>query len=60
VDPQEHDHADATGSFKARYAVELDAVCESLPLERIAPRLLELVTPREAKRHAIDCELSSR
>jgi two-component system chemotaxis response regulator CheB len=28
---------------KARFAVQLDAVCESLPLERIAPRLLELV-----------------
>jgi two-component system, chemotaxis family, protein-glutamate methylesterase/glutaminase len=29
---------------KAQFAVRLDAVCESLPLEGIAPRLVELVT----------------
>jgi chemotaxis response regulator CheB len=43
---------------KARFAVKLDAVCESLPLEQIAPRLLELVEPREAKRDAVDTDLS--
>jgi len=28
---------------KARCAVKLDAVCESLPLEQIAPRIVHLV-----------------
>jgi chemotaxis response regulator CheB len=30
---------------KLRFATQLDAVCETLPLERIAPRLVELVAP---------------
>lgn len=30
----------------ARVAARLNAACETLPLERIAPRLIEIVTPR--------------
>jgi two-component system chemotaxis response regulator CheB len=37
------DQATSLVDLKARYAVQLDAVSESLPLERIAPRVLELV-----------------
>ncbi len=39
------DEASSLVYLKARYAVQLDAVCESLPLEQIAPRLVELVAP---------------
>ena len=37
------DEATSLVYLKARLAVQLDAVCESLPLEQIAPRLAELV-----------------
>jgi two-component system chemotaxis response regulator CheB len=37
------DEATSRVYVKARLAVQLDAVCESLSLERIAPRLVELV-----------------
>jgi chemotaxis response regulator CheB len=43
------DQATSLVYLKARYAVQLDAVCESLPLERIAPRLLELVAPNSTR-----------
>ena len=37
------DQATSLVYVKARHAVQLGAVCETLPLERIAPRLVELV-----------------
>ena len=43
------DQATSLVYLKARLAVQLDAVCESLPLERIAPRLLELVAPNPTR-----------
>jgi chemotaxis response regulator CheB len=39
------DEATSLIPVKVRLAIQLDAVCESLPLERIAPRLVELVAP---------------
>jgi two-component system chemotaxis response regulator CheB len=39
------DEASSLIPAKARVAIQLGAVCESLPLERIARRLVELVAP---------------
>jgi chemotaxis response regulator CheB len=39
------DEATLLVPLKARFAIQLDAVCETLPLDRIAPRLVELVAP---------------
>ena len=43
------DEATSLVPLKARLAIQLDAVCESLPLERIAPRLVELAAPSSTR-----------